>query len=352
VRAGDHALLLDTVSLPRPVAVFEQPSLNAFMSLGSDAWSSVGEAVRDYMDRGADLVPLEDLEVMMPVEIGDYVDFYSSLHHATNLGRLFRPDSEPLLPNWRHLPVGYHGRSGSVVVSGTPIRRPRGPIPDASGKVALRATEALDIELEVGFIVGQASKSGSPIKPDDADKHVFGVLLVNDWSARDIQAFEYQPLGPFLGKSFATSIAAWVTPLDALRPFLVPAPKQDPPPDEYLRGSRPWGLDLDLTVELNDTRIAETGFGDLYWTFAQQLAHMTINGASVRTGDLFASGTVSGPDPGTYGSLIELTSKGAQPIELSDGSKRDYLRDGDTVTLRGSAGTTQLAECIGTIEPA
>jgi fumarylacetoacetase len=319
--------------------VFEQPSLNAFMAQGPDAWREVRDALlsRTGFDSTAD--PRSDrnqMELQMPFEVGDYVDFYSSIHHATNLGQLFRPDSEPLLPNWRHLPVGYHGRAGTVVVSGTDVVRPTGLV-QTDGGVVRQPSARLDIELEVGFVVGVGS--AGPIAVDDADQHVFGAVLVNDWSARDIQAFEYQPLGPFLGKSFLTSISAWVVPFGELRPFLRAAPPQEPPPDTALRASRDWALDIELTVELNGTEISRTNFADLYWTFAQQLAHMTSNGATTRTGDLFASGTVSGPDPGSYGSLIEMG--------------RPFLEDGDTVVLRGWCGEgverIDLGDVVGTV---
>jgi fumarylacetoacetase len=250
------------------------------------------------------------------------------LHHATNLGRIFRPEGEPLLPNWRHLPVAYHGRSGTIVASGTPVVRPRGLVPDPrDGTPRLAPTRALDFELEVGFLVG--GPPASRIAPDDADAHVFGAVLCNDWSARDIQSFEYQPLGPNLGKSFATTVSSWVVTLDALRPFLCAPPVQHPEPDPYLRATRPWALDLRLEVARNDATVTTTGFADLYWTFAQQLAHMTVNGATVRAGDLFASGTVSGPTPRERGSLIE---------QIADGSADSYLADGESVTLRGWCG--------------
>jgi fumarylacetoacetase len=289
---------------------------------------------------------VDDVEVLLPVQVGDYVDFYSSLHHATNLGRIFRPEGEPLLPNWRHLPVAYHGRSGTIVASGTPIVRPRGLVPDPrDGTPRLTPTRALDFELEVGFLVG--GPPASRIAPDDAGAHVFGAVLCNDWSARDIQSFEYQPLGPNLGKSFATTISPWVVTLDALRPFLGASPVQDPEPDPYLRATRPWALDLHLEVARNDATVTTTAFADLYWTFAQQLAHMTVNGATVRAGDLFASGTVSGPTPRERGSIIE---------QIADGTADSYLADGESVTLRGWCGGrgTQhprigLGEASGTV---
>ncbi|HEV8297756.1 MAG TPA: fumarylacetoacetate hydrolase family protein, partial [Acidimicrobiales bacterium] len=261
-----------------------------------------------------------------------------SVHHATNLGRILRPDGEPLAPNWRQLPVGYHGRAGTVVVSGTPIFRPRGLVPGDDRLPVLTATRELDFELEVGFVIGAGNERHRSIRVDDADQHVFGVVLLNDWSARDIQSYEYQPLGPFLGKSFATTISPWIVTLDALGPFLVPPPRQDPAPASYLRGRRPWAIDLMLDVELGGHRVCHTNFCHQYWTFAQQLAHLTINGATTRAGDLYASGAVSGPGPEERASLIELTWRGRDPLVLPDGTCRRFLEDGDTVTLRAAAG--------------
>jgi fumarylacetoacetase len=285
--------------------------------------------------------------------VADYVDFYSSLEHATNIGRLFRPDAEPLLPNWRHLPVGYHGRAGAVVVGGTPVVRPRGQAkgPD-DPEPRFGPSRRLDIELELGFVVGVGSTLGVPVPGSAFRDHVFGVVLVNDWSARDVQAWEYQPLGPFLGKSFATSISPWVTPLALLEGRFTSAPPQDPEPLPYLRIPGEWALDVELEVELSGTVVSRTNARGLYWTMPQQLAHATVNGASLRTGDLFASGTISGPDPGSEGSLIELTRNGAHPIRLGDGSTRTFLEDGDTVVLRGRAGDVELGEVAGTILPA
>jgi len=308
-------------------------------------------------DRSDLLHSVDDMHVVVPIAVGDYVDFYSSLHHATNLGHIMRPGAEPLLANWRHLPVGYHGRSGTVVVSGTPVARPEGLVPDpADGVPRLVPSRSLDFELEVGFVVG--GSPASRIHPDDADRHVFGVVLLNDWSARDVQGYEYQPLGPNLAKSFATSISPWVVTIDALRRYLVAPPVQDPQPDPYLRATRPWAIDLNLTVELNGWPITSTGFADMYWTFAQQLAHTTVNGATTRAGDLFGSGTVSGPTPGERGSMIELTWRGAQPLTLGDGSLRSFLEDGDTVTMRGWCGGETAArprigfgEVTGTVLP-
>jgi fumarylacetoacetase len=283
------------------------------------------------------LLELAAVSNPLPFTVADYVDFYSSRDHAENLGRLFRPGSAPLLPNWTHLPIGYHGRSGTVVVSGTPIVRPHGQrLPAPGAEPVYGPTTRLDIEAEVGFVVGVPTRMGQTVSVDEFADHVFGAVLVNDWSARDIQAWEYQPLGPFLGKSFATSVSPWVVPLEALSEARVAPPRQDPVPLPHLLGDH-WGYDLSLRVDLNGTTVSRPPFAGLYWTPAQQLAHMTSNGASLRTGDLFASGTVSGPEPGQRGSFIELTWNGAEPIRLADGTTRGFLADGDTVVLSGSA---------------
>jgi fumarylacetoacetase len=332
---------------------FATPSLSPFLAQGRNAWEDVVARAAELVRRGADLAPLELATTHVPFEVADYVDFYSSLEHATNLGRLFRPDAEPLLPNWRHLPVGYHGRAGTIVVSGTPVVRPCGQV-KAPGDVAPRfgPSGRLDFELELGFVVGAGSPLGEAVRASAFRDHVFGVALVNDWSARDIQAWEYQPLGPFLGKSFATSISAWVTPLALLEERFGPGPAQDPEPLPYLRAPGDWALDVELEVELSGTVVSRTNARGLYWTMPQQLAHATVNGASLRTGDLFASGTISGPDPGSEGSLIELTWNGARPIRLGDGSTRAFLEDGDELVLRGRAGDVELGEVRGTILPA
>ena len=330
-RVGEQVLDLSDLD-----EVFDQPSLNAFMARGAQFWREAGGRVGEGREVAAP-------ELAMPFEVADYVDFYSSLHHATNLGRMFRPGSEPLLPNWRHLPVGYHGRAGTVVASGTPVRRPSGQRPGPE----FGPTRRLDIELEAGFVIGVPSTIGEPVPIERALDHVFGMVLVNDWSARDIQAWEYQPLGPFLGKSFATSISHWVVPLSELAERRVAVAAQEPEPLPYLREA-PWAFDIDLEVELNGEPIAHSSTRHLYWSIAQQIAHLTVNGASLRTGDLLATGTISGPEPGERGSLIELSWNGEQPIELSDGSSRTFLEDGDEVVLRGDP----LGEVRGRIEPA
>jgi fumarylacetoacetase len=332
--------------------VFARPSLNAFLARGPQAWAQTRTAVQRLLsgvDAEPRLVPLEDVELLMPFEVADYVDFYSSIEHATNLGRLFRPDAEPLLPNWRHLPVGYHGRAGTVVPSGTPVRRPHGQArPAGAPAPAFGPSRRLDVELELGFVIGVPSALGEPVPVDRALDHVFGVVLVNDWSARDLQAWEYQPLGPFLGKSFATSISAWVVPFAALAPFRVPAPAQDPEPLPYLRED-PWAVDIAVEVVLEGAVVARTSARHLYWSVAQQIAHLTVNGARLRTGDLLASGTISGPGAQERGSLIELTWNGAEPLRLADGSERAFLRDGDEVVLRGVAGAGEEAVALGEV---
>jgi fumarylacetoacetase len=362
IAIGDHVLDLASAIDDE---VFAARSLNGFMAEGPRRWREVRDRVTglltDERHRAVvepALFPLARVELTLPFEVADYVDFYASIDHATNLGRMFRPDQEPLAPNWRHLPVGYHGRAGTVVVSGTPIVRPSGQSRSAGDDApAFGPSRRLDIEAEVGFVVGVPSPVGQPVGVDDFGDHVFGVVLVNDWSARDIQAWEYVPLGPFLGKSFATSISAWVVPVDALEAAMVPPPVQEPPPLPYLRGAEAWGLDLTLEVRLNGQVVSRPPFAGMYWTPAQQLAHMTANGASLRTGDLFASGTVSGPEFGERGSLIELSWNGTAPIELADGSTRTFLEDGDTVVITATApaaggGRLGLGMVAGRVEPA
>jgi fumarylacetoacetase len=354
VRLGDEAIDLRGLALGSvPAGTFEHGSLNPFIALGRGAWGAAREEIADAVRAGRHeqhASPLADAEAVLPIEVGDYVDFYASIEHASNLGRMFRPDGDPLMPNWRHLPVGYHGRAGTVVVSGTPIRRPRGQRPPAEpgGAPTFGPEPRLDIELELGFVTGDGPPLGTPIAAADARDHIFGFVLVNDWSARAIQRWEYQPLGPFLGKSFATSISPWVVPLDALDPFRVDGPEQDPPPLDYLRTDEPWSFDLALEIVLNDTVVSHTNTRRLYWNAAQMLAHATVNGATVAAGDLFASGTISGPDPGTYGSLIELSWGGRDRIATARGD-RTFLEDGDTVVLRGGAGAVSLGEVAGTV---
>jgi fumarylacetoacetase len=366
VAIGDHVLDLAELAGSGLLADrrwFAAGSLNAFMSAGRTVWQPTRDRIitlltdmsyRDEVEPA--LSPMADVDLHMPFAVPDYVDFYSSREHATNLGRILRPGSEPLPPNWTHLPVGYHGRSGTVVPSGTPIVRPSGQRRGDHGPV-FGPTQRLDVEAEVGFVIGLPSALGQPVPTSAFRDHVFGFVLVNDWSARDIQAWEYQPLGPFLSKSFATSISPWVVPVEALEPARVDPPPQDPPPLPYLRCEEPWGLDLRLEIELNGHVVSRPPFSGMYWTAPQQLAHTTVNGASVRTGDLLASGTVSGPSRDERGSLIELTWNGNEPLELPDGTKRVFLEDGDTVRITATALGTDSApigfgDVIGTVYPA
>jgi fumarylacetoacetase len=310
--------------------------------------SAVAGSLDELMARGpAEWSPpldgseLEDVELALPFTVADYVDFYSSIHHARNVGLMFRPDADPLLPNWLQMPVGYHGRAGTVVPSGTPIRRPVGQ----RGPGDFGPTQSLDVELELGFVIGVASDG--PVPVERALDHVFGAVLLNDWSARDVQGWEYRPLGPFLGKSFATSISQWVVPLSELLRFRVDLPAQDPQPLPYL-SERAWAFDLPLEIELNGAVIARSNASFLYWSVAQQIAHLTSNGASLRVGDLIGTGTISGPEPAQRGCLLELSWAGREPIELGDGSVRTFLEDGDEIVLRGEP----LGEVRGRVLPA
>lgn len=338
--------------------VFAAPSLNPFMAQGHARWTEVREQILDLVAGDlpdAAVHPVDAVTMHMPFEVADYVDFYASEHHASNLGRLFRPGAEPLMPNWKHLPVGYHGRAGTVIPSGTDIVRPTGQR-KGEDTPTFGESRRLDIEAEVGFAVGTGSPLGNPVTTEDFSEHVFGVVLVNDWSARDIQAWEYVPLGPFLGKSFATSISHWVVPLLALEAARVATPPQDPEPLPYLQEKNPWGLDLALEVSWNGQVVSRPPYREMYWSPAQMLAHMTVNGASSRTGDLFASGTVSGPAKDERGAFIELTWGGKEPIEVNN-EPRTFLEDGDevsiTATAPGASGTRiGFGEVKGRILPA
>jgi fumarylacetoacetase len=317
------------------VPVERASSLNALLARGPRAWAEARAAARRAIESGdARLLPLEEVQSRLPFEVADYVDFYSSLEHASNMGRLFGRE-DPLLANWRHLPVGYHGRAGTVVPSGTPVVRPCG----LRGPGDFGPSTRLDIELELAFVVGVPSRLGEPVPAEAFAEHVFGVVLLNDWSARDLQGWESKPLGPFLGKSFATSVGAWVTPLDALQPYRVAQPRQEPEPVSYLRLEGDQNLDVELEVELNGEVISRSNSKHLYWSMPQQLAHLTVNGASIRTGDLCATGTISGPTAGSEGSLMELWRN------------ERFLEDGDEIVLRGRAGSVTLAEVSGVVAP-
>ncbi|MCW2533284.1 MAG: fahA [Blastococcus sp.] len=363
VAIGDHVLDL-AAATGDPVHATGR--LNDLMARGPAAWRELRRRLTGWLtdeshrtDIEPHLLPREEVTLNLPIEVPDYVDFYSSRHHAENLGRILRPDSPPLPANWRHLPVGYHGRAGTVAVSGTPVVRPCGQRKaPADDEPTFGPSQRLDLEAEVGFVVGVGSALGSPVPVSAFPDHVFGVCLVNDWSARDLQAWEYVPLGPFLGKSFLTSVSPWVVPLAALEPARIRAPERDPRPLPYLRDDdHPWGFDITLEVRLNGHLISAPPFATSYWTAAQQLAHLTVNGASLRTGDLYASGTVSGPAPDQRGSLIELSWGGQEPLALPDGSTRTFLEDGDVVTLTAAApgpdGTRiGFGEVTGRVEPA
>jgi fumarylacetoacetase len=358
--AADAGLLRDAA----PPGCFTSGSLERFLAAGPPTWagvrSRVGELLTDPAHRDATepcLVPASATTAHLPFPVADYVDFYSSRHHAENVGRIFRPGEPALPPNWLHLPLGYHGRAGTVVVSGTPLVRPCGQgRPAPGGRPAFGPSTALDVEVEVGFVVGVPSANGTRVPAAALTEHVLGVVLVNDWSARDLQAWEYRPLGPFLGKSFATSVSPWVVPLEALRAARVPPVRQDPPPVDVLTDPDPWCLDLRLELEWNGVVVSRPPFASMYWTPGQQLAHLTSNGAGLRTGDLFASGTVSGPGSDERGSLLELCWNGTRPYDLGDGRPRAWLADGDTVTIRGWAGAgaerVGLGEVTGRVLPA
>ena len=356
------ASVLDLVALAEATGddptVFDQPGLNRFLAGGPGAWRAHRRLLQELLadDAAADLVraallPLADVEPLLPIDVADYVDFYASIHHAGNVGRIFRPDGEPLTPNWRHLPIGYHGRAGTIVVSGTDVIRPVGQRKDAHDPVPVVAPSVrLDIEAELGFVVGAGSALGSRVAVADFAEHVFGVVLVNDWSARDLQAWEYVPLGPFLGKSFATSISAWVLPLAALEDAQVPLPKQEPVLLPYLTGPS-TAYAIDVEVRLNGHLVATCPYDTMYYSPAQMLAHLTVNGASLRTGDLFGSGTISGPEPGQRGSLLELSWNGTEPLAVGEDT-RTFLEDGDEVVMTAASRSgSRLGEVRGTIWP-
>ncbi len=372
VRIGEQVLdlaaLAEHTGAPADVAkAWATPSLNAFLAMGRGAWQSarawVSEVLTDESRRDdalEHLHPLAAVTMHLPIQVADYVDYYASEHHASNVGQIFRPDSPGLPPNWKHLPIGYHGRSGTIVVSGTDVMRPSGQRKGPHDPAPVYGPSIrLDIEAELGFLVGGATTMGSRVGVDEADEHLFGVVVLNDWSARDIQAWEYVPLGPYLGKSFATSISAWVTPMEALTPARIALPGQlDPVPLPYLRSGSDaaYGLDVQVEVAINGTVVSRPPYAAMYWSPTQMLAHMTVNGASLRDGDLFGSGTISGAAKDTRGSLLELTWNGTDPLTLADGSSRGYLEDGDTVTMTawapGPGGARiGIGEVTGTIRP-
>lgn len=362
--------------------IFATPNLNAFMAKGKSTWTLIRARISELLsshgdpDPGPDsvlrnnqslrdqaLIPIDKVHMLLPVAIGDFTDFYSSKEHATNVGTMFRGKENALMPNWLHLPVGYHGRASTVFASGQEIRRPCGQTKaDDADAPSYGPSRLLDFELEMGFFVGQNNKPGSPVASNRYEDHIFGMVLLNDWSARDIQKWEYQPLGPFLGKSFATTISPWVVTLEALAPFKVAPPPQDPTPLAYLQVDGPSAYDINLEAFVQSEKMSEpmritrTNFKYMYWTMAQQLAHHTCNGTAMRVGDLCGSGTISGPTEDSRGSMLEICWKGTKPIDLPDGTQRRFFADGDTVTLQGwcqgNGYRIGFGKCAGKISPA
>jgi fumarylacetoacetase len=348
VAIGDRVLDLTTATerlMAGRAHLFASGSLDDFLAAGERAWGQVRAGLVRWLSDDQCRPAIEDLlipqtavSLRLPFTVADYVDFYASQHHARNLGRILRPGGEPLTPNWRHQPLGYHGRAGTVVVSGTEIRRPCGPSCRHGGhQPVFGPSIRLDFEAELGFVVGVPSHVGEAVPVDRFAEHVFGVCLVNDWSARDIQSWEYVPLGPFLGKSFATTISPWILPLAALKDARIRPPSRDTKLLGYLTETADWGLDIDFEVRLNGHVISRPPYATVFWSPAQMLAHMTVSGARARCGDLYASGTVSGPEPGQRGSLIELAWNASNPVPLPDGSARAWLEDGDEVAISASA---------------
>lgn len=377
VAIGNHVLdlgylqehgFLDNLDLPP--GLFNQSDLNSFLALGRQHCGEVRARVSDLLreenaelqsrerDKSMALVPMEEAQMLMPVRIPNYTDFYSSEEHATNVGTMFRDPKNALLPNWKHMPVAYHGRASSIVVSGTPIRRPKGQVKDVAGEMpGFHPSAKLDLEIELAFVTCRGNELGTSIPASQAEDHIFGFVLFNDWSARDIQQWEYVPLGPFLGKNFASTISPWIVTLDALEPFRVNGPEQLPHVLPYLATEGARNIDIMLEGLIKPgggelTTISRTNFKYMYWNISQQLAHHTVNGCNVQVGDLYASGTISGPSPGSYGSMLELAWNGQRPLHLGN-EQRIFLHDGDTVVLRGHAEKNGVrvgfGECVGKI---
>lgn len=359
-RIGDYAIDLSALQMfdyfkgiELTDDVFIQDTLNDFISAGQKTWRSVRNRIADLFDenndslknnakhRDAIIFEIKDVEMQLPVFIGDYTDFYSSREHATNVGTMFRDPNNALLPNWLHIPVGYHGRSSTIIPSGVSIKRPMGQtLPKGETTPVFGPSKRIDFELETAFITADGNAMGENIPVNEAENHIFGMVLLNDWSARDVQTWEYVPLGPFLAKNFASSISPWVVTLDALEPFRVASPKQDPTPFPYLQqtGNRAFDINLEVYIkpqDADDKLICESNFKYLYWTMSQQLAHHTINGCRINSGDMMGSGTISGPTPSSYGSLLELTWAGTKPIEMTNGATRTFIEDYDTITMKG-----------------
>lgn len=329
--------------------VFENTFLNDFIGLGKEITNSVRTRLQNtlcdadsvLLSNPSVFVDQADARMHLPVKVGDYTDFYSSIEHATNVGKMFRDPDNALLPNWRHLPVGYHGRASSIIVSGQDIHRPKGQTKPADSAPVFGPSKRMDFELEMAFIVGKETALGDSVTTGSAEDHIFGMVLFNDWSARDIQKWEYVPLGPFLGKSFASSISPWVVTMEALEPFRVSSPKQEPEVLPHLKYSGDKNFDINLEVQIQAeksseiTTISQTNFKYMYWNMAQQLTHHTTNGCNINIGDMMASGTISGPTPDSFGSMLELSWSGSKKIPLKGGEERTFLEDGDTVIMKG-----------------
>lgn len=373
-RIGDTAIDLgalhqlgyfDGISLTDDI--FLQDTLNNFIADGRETWRAVRKRIVEIFDaensilksndnhKDVVLFNLDDIEMQLPIQIGDYTDFYASREHATNVGTMFRGKENALMPNWLHLPVGYHGRSSSIIHSNIPIRRPKGQtLPVGSDKPIFGPSKAVDFELEMAFITTDANDLGDSVPVNEAEAYIFGLVLFNDWSARDIQRWEYVPLGPFLGKNFASSISPWIVTLDALEPFRVSSPKQDPEPLEYLKSSKDKSFDINLEVAIKpqdsvETVVCKSNFKYMYWNMSQQLAHHTVNGCPVKAGDMMGSGTISGSKPNSYGSMLELAWKGEKPLKLNNGSERKFINDNDTVILRGYCKKSDLRIGFGEV---
>lgn len=381
VAIGNHVLDLSAVAefgyfdaLNIDKKVFSSSTLNAFIATGKENWRKVRDRISELLDvntktlqsqEGAKktcLIPMSEVEMLMPVHVPDYTDFYSSIDHATNMGKMFRDPANALLPNWKHIPVGYHGRASSIVVSGQSFHRPKGQLKPADAEVpAFGATKLLDFELETAFIVGKSTALGDSVSIANADDHIFGMVLFNDWSARDIQSWEYVPLGPFLSKNFCSACSPWVVTLDALEPFRVEGYKQEPKVLSYLEYSGNKNIDINLEVIIrpqgsDETSVCKSNYKYMYWTMEQQLAHHTVNGCNVNVGDMMGSGTISGPEEGSFGSMMEITWRGTKPVKMPDGSERKFINDGDTVIMRGFAEKNGVrvgfGECASTVLPA
>lgn len=363
---------LDALEIDR--AVFEMPTLNAFIALGPSKWRAVRERLSQLLRsdntelqnqsalHAQCLVPQAEAEMLLPVTIGDYTDFYSSIDHATNMGKMLRDPANALLPNWKHIPVGYHGRASSIVISGTPIHRPKGQTKAPDAEVpSFGPTKLLDFELETAFIIGKPTALGESVTTASAGDHIFGMVLFNDWSARDIQGWEYVPLGPFLSKNFGSTISPWIVTMDALEPFRVKGYVQEPKVLPYLEYSGNKNIDITLDVFIKpenseETRICRSNYKYMYWTMEQQLTHHTVNGCNINIGDMMASGTISGPDEGSFGSMMEITWRGTKPVKMADGTERKFINDGDTLIIRGFAERNGVrigfGECSGKVLPA